>query len=69
MAHEAAVFPIPDGLDEEAALALLIQGLTAWHLYKTSAKLAAGESVVVISGRVGWGRSPCSWRSPSAPVA
>ena len=32
VAHEAAVFPIPDGLDDGAALALLIQGLTAWHL-------------------------------------
>src|SRR5829696_2755135 len=55
VAHEAVVYPIPDGLDEEAALALLIQGLTAWHLYKTSAKLADGESVVVISGAGGVG--------------
>jgi NADPH2:quinone reductase len=55
VAHESAVFPIPDGLDEEAALALLIQGLTAWHLFKTSAKLTAGESVVIISGAGGVG--------------
>jgi NADPH:quinone reductase len=55
VAHEAAVFPIPDGVDDGAALALLIQGLTAWHLYRTSAKLAEGESVVVISGAGGVG--------------
>jgi NADPH2:quinone reductase len=55
LAHEAAVFPIPDGVDDGAALALLIQGLTAWHLYRTSAKLAEGESVVVISGAGGVG--------------
>jgi NADPH:quinone reductase len=55
VAPEAAVFPIPDGLDEGAALALLIQGLTAWHLFRTSAKLASGESVVVISGAGGVG--------------
>jgi NADPH2:quinone reductase len=55
VAHEAAVFPIPDGLDDGAALALLIQGLTAWHLFKTSAKLAPGESVVIISGAGGVG--------------
>jgi NADPH2:quinone reductase len=55
VANEAAVYEIPDGLDEEAALALLIQGLTAWHLYRTSAKLAEGESVVVISGAGGVG--------------
>ena len=55
VAHESTVFPIPDGMDEGAALALLIQGLTAWHLFKTSAKLAQGESVVVISGAGGVG--------------
>jgi NADPH:quinone reductase len=55
VAPEATVFPIPDGLDEGAALALLIQGLTAWHLFRTSAKLASGESVVVVSGAGGVG--------------
>ena len=54
-APEATTFPIPDGVDDGAALALLIQGLTAWHLFRTSAKLAAGESVVVISGAGGVG--------------
>ena len=38
-----------------AALALLIQGLTAWHLYRTAAKLADGESVVVHSAAGGVG--------------
>jgi NADPH2:quinone reductase len=55
VAHESAVFPIPDGLEDGAALALLIQGLTAWHLFRTSSKLAEGESVVVISGAGGVG--------------
>ena len=55
VANKAAVYEITDGLDEEAALALLIQGLTAWHLYRTSAKLAEGESVVVISAAGGVG--------------
>jgi NADPH2:quinone reductase len=49
------VFPIPDGLDDGAALALLIQGLTAWHLYRTCARLAPGESVLVVSGAGGVG--------------
>jgi NADPH2:quinone reductase len=55
VANKAAVFPIPDGVDDGVALALIIQGLTAWHLFKTSAKLAEGESVVVISGAGGVG--------------
>src|ERR687894_2616918 len=55
VAHESAVFDVPDGVDDGAALALLIQGLTAWHLYRTSSKLAKGESVVVVSGAGGVG--------------
>jgi NADPH2:quinone reductase len=55
VAHESTVFPIPDGLDDGVALALLIQGLTAWHLFRTSSKLAEGESVVVVSGAGGVG--------------
>ena len=48
-------FPIPDGLDGGLALALLIQGLTAWHLFRTSARLDAGETVVVHSAAGGVG--------------
>src|SRR5918912_3606104 len=55
VAPAATTFPVPDGVDDGTALALLIQGLTAWHLYRTSAKLAAGESVVVVSGAGGGG--------------
>ena len=55
VAHESVVFPIPDGLDDGAALALVIQGLTAWHLYRTCARLAEGESAVVVSGAGGVG--------------
>jgi NADPH:quinone reductase len=54
-APEALTFPIPDGVDDAAALALLIQGLTAWHLYRTSAKVAPGESVVVHAAAGGVG--------------
>lgn len=52
---EALVYPIPDGVDDGTALALLVQGLTAWHLYATCARLAAGESVVVIAAAGGVG--------------
>src|SRR3954447_788600 len=49
------VFGIPEGLDDGAALALLIQGLTAWHLYRTCARLQAGDAVLVVSGAGGVG--------------
>jgi NADPH2:quinone reductase len=41
------VFAIPDGLDDGAALAMIVQGTTAWHLYRTSGRVAEGETVVV----------------------
>jgi NADPH2:quinone reductase len=52
---KAGAIPIPDGVSDGQALALIIQGLTAWHLYKTSARLAKGESVVVIAAAGGVG--------------
>ncbi len=55
VARATQTFHVPDGLEGSAALALLVQGLTAWHLFRTSAKLADGESVVVHSGAGGVG--------------
>src|ERR1700743_2692644 len=46
VAPPEAIFPIPDGLDDGTALALVLQGTTAWHLLRTAARLAAGESIV-----------------------
>ena len=55
LAAAARTFRIPDGVSDDEALALLIQGLTAWHLLRTSARLVEGESVVVHSAAGGVG--------------
>ncbi len=55
VAPATQTFTVPEGLSDDAALALLIQGLTAWHLLRTSARLAPGESVVVHSAAGGVG--------------
>ena len=55
VAPEAAVFPLPDGVSDTAALAIIIQGLSAWHLLRTSARMAEGESVVVHAAAGGVG--------------
>jgi NADPH:quinone reductase len=52
---KAAAFPIPFGVSDGQALALLIQGLTAWHLYRTSAHLREGETAVVHAAAGGVG--------------
>lgn len=51
----ALTFPIPDGVEDETALALVLQGLTAWHLYRTCGRVAGGESVVVHAAAGGVG--------------
>jgi NADPH2:quinone reductase len=55
VAHPALMFPIPDAVSDGEALALVLQGLTAWHLFRTSTKLQAGESVVVHAAAGGVG--------------
>jgi NADPH2:quinone reductase len=55
IAPERLAFPIPDGLDDATALAIVIQGLTAWHLYRTAGRVGDGESVVVHSAAGGVG--------------
>src|SRR3954468_9872901 len=54
-APAALTFPIPDGVDDGQALALLLQGLTAYHVFVTTAKLQPGESAVVHSAAGGVG--------------
>jgi NADPH:quinone reductase-like Zn-dependent oxidoreductase len=55
VAHDFLTWPVPDGVSDEQALALVLQGATAWHVLRTSAHLAEGESVVVIAGAGGVG--------------
>jgi len=55
VAPGALTFPIPAGVADETALALVLQGLTAWHLYRTSARVQPGESVVVHAAAGGVG--------------
>jgi NADPH2:quinone reductase len=55
VAPAAMTFPIPGGIDDGTALAILLQGVTAWHLYRTSARLQPGESVVVHAAAGGVG--------------
>jgi NADPH2:quinone reductase len=55
VAHPAAMWEVPDGVSDAQALALVLQGTTAWHLLRTSAALREGESVVVHAAAGGVG--------------
>jgi NADPH:quinone reductase len=51
----AMSFPLPDGVTDGQALSLMVQGLTAWHLLRTSTHLQKGETVVVHAAAGGVG--------------
>jgi NADPH2:quinone reductase len=55
VAHDFLTWPVPDGVSDEQALAVVLQGATAWHLLRTSSHMAEGETVVVIAGAGGVG--------------
>jgi NADPH2:quinone reductase len=55
LTHPAMTFAIPDTIDDTTALAFVLQGTTAWHLLRTSARISPGESVVVVSAAGGVG--------------
>ena len=52
---EAALVPIPDGVSDDQAAGILLQGLTAWALLERCAKVEAGETVVVEAAAGGTG--------------
>lgn len=53
--EEYLAHDVPEGVTDGQALALVVQGLTAWHLLRTSARMAEGESVVVHAAAGGTG--------------
>lgn len=53
--NEHFAFDVPDGVDDVSAVALLVQGMTAWYLLKRTTRLQAGESIVVHAAAGGVG--------------
>ena len=49
------VIPLPDQVSDGAALSMMVQGITAYHILKTVGHFKAGESVVVHAGAGGVG--------------
>lgn len=47
VAWPQAAWEVPESVSAASALAIVLQGATAWHLLKTSAKLEEGDSVVI----------------------
>ena len=55
LVHPDSCWEVPEQISDAVALSLLVQGLTAWHLLATSARMTPGESVVVHAAAGGVG--------------
>jgi NADPH:quinone reductase len=55
VADESRTFPVPDTVDDLNALALIVQGATAWLLLHRTARVQPGESVVIHAAAGGVG--------------
>ena len=55
IAHPSLMWEVPDGVSDTQALALVLQGTSAWHLLRTSAQLREGESVAIFAAAGGVG--------------
>ncbi|WP_209121352.1 NADPH:quinone oxidoreductase family protein [Alkalihalobacillus sp. BA299] len=53
--HESQLVPIPDQVDFNEAAAILGQGVSAYHILKTSGQMKQGESVLVHAAAGGVG--------------
>ncbi|WP_130334199.1 zinc-binding dehydrogenase [Streptomyces sp. BK022] len=54
-APDLIIFPIPDDIDDDTALALTLQGQSAWHLLHTVLRVQPGETVIVPAAAGGVG--------------
>ncbi|QOR68348.1 quinone oxidoreductase [Cytobacillus suaedae] len=55
VAHERSLIPLPDGVEFEYAVALPLQGLSAYHILKTMGRIEQGESVLIHAAAGGVG--------------
>jgi NADPH:quinone reductase len=55
VAHPSLSWEVPDGVSDAQALALVLQGTSAWHLLRTSAQIREGESVAIFAAAGGVG--------------
>jgi NADPH:quinone reductase len=53
--------PVPDGIDDKTAAAIMLKGLTAWYLARRTHAIAPGETILVHAAAGGVGLILCQW--------
>lgn len=57
----ARLVPLPGGVTDEQAAAVLLKGLTAWYLLRRSYRVQAGDTVVIYAAAGGVGSLATQW--------
>ena len=55
------VVKLPNGIDDQSAAAMMLQGMTAQYLLRRTHKVQSGESVVIHAAAGGVGLIMCQW--------
>ena len=55
------LIPIPEGISDEQAAAMMLQGLTAWYLLRHTFVVKPGDTVLIHAAAGGVGLIACQW--------
>jgi len=61
LVNEAFVVPLPDGVDDQTAAAVLLKGLTVSYLIRKTHELTASDTILVHAAAGGVGLLLCQW--------
>lgn len=53
--------PVPDGVSDEQAAAMMLKGMTAWYLLRRTFKVEAGQTILFHAAAGGVGLIACQW--------
>jgi NADPH:quinone reductase len=53
--------PVPDGITDQEAAAMMLKGMTAWYLIRRTHVVNAGETILVHAAAGGVGLIACQW--------
>ena len=55
------VVPVPDGISDEQAAAIMLKGMTAWYLLRRTFKVESGQTILFHAAAGGVGLIACQW--------
>jgi NADPH2:quinone reductase len=53
--------PIPDGITDQQAAAMMLKGMTAWYLVRRTHQVKSGETILIHAAAGGVGLIVCQW--------